>query len=577
MSSGVVPFSLKDASALIERLLPVQKLSAEAYKEQMAGSGKTLTALGSYWKGRKPLILNRACILGSLLPATANPRRDLEVFEKLMAMDDESFVIRWKRRPRPDEILARMAIARISDYFVALDNAELPASAPVDWTDPKFAAVNVLWRDDIPERVRRQIEAQLLPRVPYRQRMEDAQRPEEVSTIVHDHIWDDVNAHLNTSADSIPELVEQLGIMRFGHRPRVADAFCGSGQIAFEAARIGCDVFASDLNPIACMLTWGAFHIAGGSAQERERLESDQQELAKSVLAEIDALNVESDGAGWSAKTYLYCAEARCPQSGWMVPLLPTRVISKQRTGDRNNVIAELRPDPIAKRYEVTIKSGVTDREVEEATLGTIRREGRFGDAYLFHQVDGTDYKTSISTLRGDYQAPDGTIANRVRRWGLSDFRPRSDDIFQERLYCIQWVRPRAKGRGEEYEFRSATDDDLRRERVVEEFIASRLSDWQAKGWLPTMRIEPGGPPRYEGMSLIRGRGWTHWHHLFTPRQLLLAGLVNKASDARLKFGLTQLINWNSRLSSWNPGSGGGGSVAQTFYNQALRRCPRIC
>ena len=37
---------------LIEKLLPVQKLSAEAYKEQMAGSGKTLTALGSYWKGR---------------------------------------------------------------------------------------------------------------------------------------------------------------------------------------------------------------------------------------------------------------------------------------------------------------------------------------------------------------------------------------------------------------------------------------------------------------------------------------------------------------------------------------------
>ena len=45
----VVPFALADAPALIERLLPVQKLSAEAYKEQMAVHGKTLTALGSYW------------------------------------------------------------------------------------------------------------------------------------------------------------------------------------------------------------------------------------------------------------------------------------------------------------------------------------------------------------------------------------------------------------------------------------------------------------------------------------------------------------------------------------------------
>jgi putative DNA methylase len=57
-------------------MLPVQKLSAEAYKEQMAGIGKTLTALGSYWKGRKPLILNKASILGCLLPATNNASLD---------------------------------------------------------------------------------------------------------------------------------------------------------------------------------------------------------------------------------------------------------------------------------------------------------------------------------------------------------------------------------------------------------------------------------------------------------------------------------------------------------------------
>lgn len=49
------PFEWKDRPALIEHLFPVQKISAESYKEQMAGAGKTLTALGSNWKGRKPL------------------------------------------------------------------------------------------------------------------------------------------------------------------------------------------------------------------------------------------------------------------------------------------------------------------------------------------------------------------------------------------------------------------------------------------------------------------------------------------------------------------------------------------
>ena len=119
MTHAVTPFSLKDAPALIERLLPVQKLSAEAYKEQMAGSGKTLTDLGSYWKGRKPLILNKACILGCLLPATDNPTKDLEIFEKLMGMDDESFAVRWKRRFKPKEILEKLSIKCITHYFTS--------------------------------------------------------------------------------------------------------------------------------------------------------------------------------------------------------------------------------------------------------------------------------------------------------------------------------------------------------------------------------------------------------------------------------------------------------------------------
>jgi putative DNA methylase len=114
MTDTVTPFSLKDAPALIERLLPVQKLSAEVFKERKAGAGQTLVPLGAYWKGRKPLILAKACILGCLLPATADPARDLEIFEKLMAMDDESFVVRWKGRPKPKEILATLSIARIA-------------------------------------------------------------------------------------------------------------------------------------------------------------------------------------------------------------------------------------------------------------------------------------------------------------------------------------------------------------------------------------------------------------------------------------------------------------------------------
>jgi Protein of unknown function (DUF1156) len=57
-AGSLSPLSLKDAPSFIEMQFPVGRLSAEAYKERKAGSGQTLTALGSYWKGRKPLIEN---------------------------------------------------------------------------------------------------------------------------------------------------------------------------------------------------------------------------------------------------------------------------------------------------------------------------------------------------------------------------------------------------------------------------------------------------------------------------------------------------------------------------------------
>jgi putative DNA methylase len=557
-----MPLSLKDAPALIERLLPVQKLSAESYKEQMAVHGKTLTALGSYWKGRKPLVLNRACILGCLLPATDDPTRDLEIFEKLMAMDDESFVARWPSRPKPKEILGRLSIAHVDDYFVIEPEGVLSVSAPVDWSRPPYQKVKVAWRADVSELERRRLEAQMLPQTSYRARVDEAKRPEEVMDTVHDHIWDAVNTHLGTYAHSFPELVEQLGIMRFGHRPRVADTFCGSGQIPFEAARLGCDVYASDLNPVACMLTWGAFNIVGGSEDSRKKLEKDQEDLIRHVQADIDRLGVETDGHGWRAKVFLYCVEARCPQTGWIVPLLPTRVVSRGY-----NVIVTLVPDAKAKRYSLAIRSNVSQEEVAAAEKGTVRTDGRGQDPYLIHNVDGTEYRTKISTLRGDYRKGDGSTGNRLRLWDKSDFKTRLDDIFQERLYCVQWMRAKKKGKLKDYDFRAVTSDDMERERIIEEFIAKHLSDWQTKGWVPDMRIESG----YNTDQPIRERGWTHWHHLFNPRQLLVNGLVHQyAREARLMLAVAQAANWNSRLSHWNHAGGGGGIVQHVFYNQAL-------
>lgn len=563
---GVVAGSLAQAPALIERLMPVQKLSAEAYKEQMAVQGKTLTALGSYWKGRKPLILNRACLLGCLLPATDNPVRDLAVLEMLLGMDDESLAARQKRPVRPKEILQWVSLNRIEDYFDVLPAGALPVGGQVSLLLLEMPELRLSWRTDVPRDVRRRLEAQTLleQSTTYRERVSAALRPEEVpADDLHFHIWKEVNAHLGTQAQSLPELVEQLGIMRFGHRPRVADTFSGSGQIPFEAARLGCDVYASDLNPVACMLTWGAFNIVGGTPESRAGLQETQQTLVQRVRAEIDRLDVETDGQGWRAKVFLYCLESRCPQTGWMVPLLPKLIISKN-----NNVVAELVPDSTNKCYTIELRTNATAEVLKSAERGTLRTDGKGQDPYLWHTVDGKEYRTKISTLRGDYRRSDGTNSNRLRQWEKLDFQPRPDDLFQERLYAVQWVKPKQGQDPEQSEFRAVTADDLVREKKVAEYITEHLPEWQAEGWMPDMRIEAGDKTD----EPIRTRGWTHWHHLFNARQLLVAGLVNKSQDAASKLNLAQILNSNSRLSRWSIGDGPGrsGSVKQVFDNQAL-------
>jgi len=500
------PHSWQDKPALIEHLFPVQKISAESFKEQMAGAGKTLTALGSYWKGRKPLILGKACILGTLLPVSDDLLKDLEIFEMLMGMDKASLE---KRLEVKNDKASRVFLAQEQNVK---DNAS------------------------------------------YNEWVRAACRPEECGDELFSHVWAKVNAHLGTSASSFPELVEQMGVARFGHRPRVADVFSGSGQIPFEAARLGCDVYASDLNPIACMLTWGSFNIVGASPEKRLEIDNAQKELAKKVQTEIDALGVETDGEGWRAKAFLYCVEVVCPESGYKVPLLPSLVISEDY-----KVIVKLTAVPNEKRYDITIQCDCSEKEIQSAQDGTVQ------GGYVIHSPDGvTVHRVSISTIRGDYK--DGKEnKNRLRLWEKSDCIPRSNDIFQERLYAVLWNK--SASNKEDLVFASVTSDDLKREQIVIDYVQTHLADWQEKGFVPDMVIEAGAKTD----EPIRTRGWTHWHHLFNPRQLLVAGLLNAKIDAHQSFSLFQILNSNAKLSRWlGKKTRGYGNTVQVFDNQAL-------
>jgi len=258
-----------------------------------------------------------------------------------------------------------------------------------------------------------------------------------------------------------------------------------------------------------------------------------------------------------------------------MVPLIPSRIVSKGYS-----VIAELTPDPVRKRYDIHIRSNVSASELASAAQGTLRTDGRGQDPYMVHTVDGIELRTKVSTLRGDYKTDDGSNGNRLRLWAKSDFLPHPGDVFQERLFAVQWMRPRPGGRSHEYEFRSVTGDDIAREQSVAEFVGSHLAEWQDNGWLPDMRIEPGDKTD----EPIRTRGWTHWHHLWNPRQLASLGIIRKnLSSAALAVVFAGILDHSSKLGGWTTSSarmskdglnrqiGGAQNVTtHVFYNQAL-------
>lgn len=563
------PLALQDAPALIESVFPAQKVSYEAQKERKANLGQTLTGLGSYWKGRKPLILVRAILLGSLLPPTGDAERDLEIFERLMAFHEEGLARRALANDglKPKEIAARIYLSNPWNYFKAkIEIAGLSGGELAHWQFPLNCderGISIRWRRGVAEEDKLTLYQKAFATFgSYEEKASVCKRPEEVDQDwLYARVWAAVNqhyAHLGVDAHSFPELIDQLGVLRYGHRPRVGDTFSGGGSIPFEAARLGCNIYASDLNPVACMLTWGALNIIGASPGRRATIEQAQREVAEAVDQEITALGIEHDSRGNRAKSYLYCLETRCPQTGWLVPMAPSWVISKAR-----NVIAKLTPDSSRKRFNMEVITGVSVDEVKAAEKGTVQ------DGALIYELDSKIYRTPIKTLRSDYRDSEGNSSNRLRRWERLDFKPREADIFQERLFAIHWIKKETLNatRQETY-FTGVTDADLARERKAEAIVEENLACWQEQGLAADMEIEPGN----ETTRLRRERGWTHWHHLFNARQLLsIATILSKALQsseaAAMTLFLAKVTDWCNKGCHWHTG---WEKPENLFYNQTF-------
>lgn len=498
------------SKSFIEEQFPVAKLSKESYRERKAGRSQTLTGLGKWW-GRKPLILVRAALFGALLPVSDDKKKDKDVFLRILTMDEDGL------RKR----------------------AEFQNSKKKDYVAP--------WG------------------VTYETILNESCRPEEIDG-PSEESWKIINEHLETEAHNLQELAQALGKKRFGHIPQVGDCFAGGGSNVFEPARMGCDVYGSDLNPLAGLLTWADLNILGSSEAELAELKSFQEEVFDAVCAEFDALGIECNEEGHVAKYYLYCNETTCPECGYKVPLLPSLIVSKK--------------EKLVVQFEEEADKTMAMHLVKAVDMKAVDKNATVQKNKLIcphcHQA------TSIVALRG------GEDGKNLRKWEKTDFVPRENDLFQERLYAIKYVDVNKKGKttdglrkkpgpvtdatfGISY-YREPNAQDLAREQKVQSYLAEHFDEWQEKGYIPSAEI-------YEGdktSEVIRTRGWKYWHQLFNPRQLMFNGLLMQCINNIYKnkkelitgiLSINLMSDFNSKLSRWIVANG---QSANTFYNQAF-------
>lgn len=527
--------------SFIEVQFPVSKISKESYKERKAGQSQTITGLGKWW-GRKPLILVRSIILGLIMPASENPKKDREIYLKILSMDKEGLQRRKEKNIKIEDVYAKLKKSHKDCFEIEDSKVKYKASlSKEEIYTLQMCAFNSMTYDE---------------------KINYCSRPEHILNLDNKQ-WKEINEYLDTNAFNFNELVEQLSKKKIGKKPVIGDCFCGGGSVPYEAARFGCDVVASDLNPIAALLTWSSINISGASNNEIDELKKFIDRVLNKFQKEIDELGIEINEYGWRGNSYLYCNETICPVCGYKVPLVPSLIIS-----NRSNIIAELRKVDKCKSFEIDILSGVSKNYMKaNEEFATIKGNNMCCPNCL--------NKTPISSIRNDRKNSNGETIYGLRQWERLDMIASERDVFQERLYCIKYEENFYNENGKKIIQKHCikpSELDLEREKKIEKILEDRFFEWQKKGYIPSALIENG----YNTNQVIRERGWKYWNQLFNPRQLLSIGILAKIVDEESTtikekviglLGINKCANFNSKLSKWRTERE---IPADTFYNQAL-------
>ncbi len=321
--------------------------------------------------------------------------------------------------------------------------------------------------------------------------------------------------------------------------PLVVDPFAGGGSIPLEALRLGCEAFASDLNPVACLILKVMLQDiprrGPGLADDLRRAGGEVRAAAARELG--DLYPADADGA--TPIAYLWARTVRCeaPDCGAELPLLRSFWLCRKRKRKRalRPRVERRRDGPPAVAFEVFTPAA--DGEVRDGTVARARAACLCCGAVLAPER----VRTQLAAQRG---GADAVFAEDGRRSGGA------------RLTAVVTLRPGEPGR----HYRLPTATDYAAVRRAQERLAGLLGEWERGGraGLCPVPDEPLPPIGTLGFRVQR-YGMMQWADLFTARQKM--ALVTFGNTMRvaakvarpLSLSIGKLADLANAICPWEP------------------------
>jgi len=383
-------------------------------------------------------------------------------------------------------------------------------------------------------------------------------------------------ANWDNAADT-KYLTTARGLVKAAHpeeTPLVVDPFAGGGSIPLEALRLGCEAFASDLNPVACLILkvmlediprWGRKKVkvkrqdgeeveADGLAEALRIVGKDIKEKAEKELAVF--YPPDPDGATPIAYLWARTVECESPNCGAEIPLIRSFWLCKKANRKQALRYKVIRPEGEVPRVEFEIFEPKSDKEVPSGTVTRAK---------------------ATCLCCGTVLPPDRVRAQLAEQRGGADviFDAKGNHIGGARMTAVVTLQPGIQGR----HYRLATDRDYQAVWKAQKRLKAILDEWEHGGKMGLCPVpdEPLPPIGTLGFRVQR-YGMLQWGDLFTARQkVALTDFISEMRRIRtthstelvepLALAVTRLADYLSAQCVWHIPKQ---LVAHTFGRQAL-------